>query len=153
MAGITTWANTPPPADEPGWQAHHDQAMLLFSKVNTQHDILVTHQKALIAAHATDTTSHATVLAEAQGTINFLVAENQVGEEILTENRATIHVLSALAHPARASRPVPISDPSIYDGSKEDLEAFLERLANKLRGDAGQFTNNSQQITYPVSHL
>lgn len=41
----------------------------------------------------------------------------------------------------------------MFDGNKDNMEAFLDRLANALRDDAAQFTNEILQISYGVSRL
>ncbi|KAL0630707.1 hypothetical protein Q9L58_010446 [Maublancomyces gigas] len=46
-----------------------------------------------------------------------------------------------------------MSDPPDFDRRKEDLDTFLDRLANELRGDTGKFTSEIHQISYTVSHL
>lgn len=50
-------------------------------------------------------------------------------------------------------RPVPTSELVILDGQNDDLDALLDRLINKLRGDGAQFTRGIQQISSKFDRL
>lgn len=68
-------------------------------------------------------------------------------------SRATIKALASRPAGTGGGRPVSISDPAGFHSGKKDLDPLLDRLQNKLQGDANQFTSETHQISYPVSRL
>ncbi|KAL0630946.1 hypothetical protein Q9L58_010201 [Maublancomyces gigas] len=143
---IQRWVNLPIPSDPSALRHHVYTVVSLLSQVTYQHDWVVTDLAALIAIH------HA-ALSQATDTLSSLQADYEAADELLTENRATIRALSSSPATGGGGRPILLSDPAVFNGTKEDLDAFLDRLGNKLRGDANQFNSEIHQISYAVSQL
>lgn len=133
---IITWVSTPIPCNPAALRTRIDQADRLFSQVTTHHDAVVTGHNAILAQQDQ-------ALSQAQDTIASLNEEIRQAEKEAAIDRSTMRALSARV-PAPGdgtSRLIPVSDRVMFDGNKEDLEAFLDPLVNKLRDDAAQFTN------------
>lgn len=132
---ITSWTNSPIPSDPAARGTQIDQAIHLLSKVTSEHNAMVTGHNATVAQQDQ-------ALTQARETIASLNKELHKDEDAAND-RVLIRASGArLPAPGGAvRRPVSISDPTMFDGHKDDLEAFLERLANKLRGYAAQFTS------------
>lgn len=148
MTGLTNRANAPIPTDPTQLRSHVDLAVLLFSQVSTDHDAVVSGDAATLALQAQ-------ALAQAMDTIASLKDDISHAETEAATDRAMIRNLGMRVptHWGDTSRPIPISDHAMFDGNKDDLEAFLDGLTNKLWGDVAQFTNEVHQIPYAISRL
>lgn len=129
-------------------RSHVDLAGRLFSQVTTQHDPVV-------SGHHVASELHNQAVGQAKATMASLLDDLAWAETEAATDRATIRVLGMRVPTpvGGTSRPIPISDHAMFDGSKHDLEAFLDRLANKLGGDDAQFTSEIHQISYLVSRI
>ncbi|KAL0633284.1 hypothetical protein Q9L58_007837 [Maublancomyces gigas] len=117
---IQRWVNLPMPTDLVQLRTHVDTAV--------------------ISHYASVASPHHEAIAQAQDALTSLEGDYDAADELLVKNRATIKALSAQPPGGRGGSPVAICDPAVYNGSKEDLYIFLDRLAKKLGGDSGPFT-------------
>lgn len=76
------------------------------------------------------------LLFQTQDAFPALQSEHEELNEMSFKQRGTIKGLSARAIGRGGRRLVPILEPRSFNCTAEDLDTFLDRSENKLRGDA-----------------
>lgn len=98
---IQQWVNTIVPTEEYTLRNHCQIIIVcLLSQVTIQHDTMSTTHASTVADHAAtidhDGCSHANALVQVQDAVVALQADNEAGQEMLAEQKATIKALSIL---------------------------------------------------------
>lgn len=65
----------------------------------------------------------------------------------------TINALSRAGPTTGTGRPIDITDPPMYSGSRTDLPKFIDQLRLKIHGNATRFPSTQHQVPYAVSRL